>query len=75
MECFGRVESTDSGSAGVTLIDEIAAYGTARTFAHHLGLHDIARLLQATLDEERETDEHLTSLAERRINASAEQQA
>ena len=50
---------------------EIAAYGTARTFAQHLGLTDVVRLLQSTLVEERETDEHLTRLAEQRINLEA----
>jgi ferritin-like metal-binding protein YciE len=54
---------------------EIAAYGTARTFAQQLGLQDVVRLLQTTLEEERETDQHLTRLAELRINAKAEQQA
>ena len=53
---------------------EMAAYGTARTFAEQLGLRDVARLLQATLDEERETDEHLTSLAEQQINVDAHRQ-
>ena len=51
---------------------EIAAYGTARTFAKHLGLSDVVRLLQATLDEERETDERLTQLAEQQVNLRAE---
>jgi len=54
---------------------EIAAYGTARTFAEHLGLVDVVRLLQATLDEERETDERLTNLAEQHINLKAERHA
>lgn len=43
---------------------EIAAYGTARTFAEELDLNDIADLLQDTLDEEADADEHLTDLAE-----------
>ena len=50
---------------------EIAAYGTARTFAQHLGLSDTVRLLQLTLDEERETDERLSELAEEEINVKA----
>ena len=54
---------------------EIAAYGTARTFAQHLGLGDVVRLLQSTLDEEHQTDEHLTRLAEQRINVEAERNA
>ena len=49
---------------------EIASYGCARTFAQLLGLNDIARLLQQTLDEEGETDKKLTAIAER-INVEA----
>ena len=51
---------------------EIAAYGTARTFAETLGEEEAAKLLQLTLDEEIETDEKLTELAEECINAEAE---
>ena len=42
---------------------EIAAYGTARTLAELTGKTKVAKLLQATLDEEKETDERLTELA------------
>lgn len=52
---------------------EMAAYGTARTFAEHLGLSDHSRLLQQTLDEEGEADKRLTALAETAINIRAEQ--
>ncbi len=41
---------------------EIAAYGCARTYAQALGLDDDAELLQTTLDEEAETDSHLTTV-------------
>jgi ferritin-like metal-binding protein YciE len=50
---------------------EIAAYGTARTFAQRLGLDAAAELLQATLDEEGATDKKLTQLAEAGINREA----
>ena len=43
---------------------EIAAYGTARSFAQTLGETKVADLLQETLDEEGETDKRLTALAE-----------
>jgi ferritin-like metal-binding protein YciE len=43
---------------------EIAAYGTVRTFAEHLGNDTAKKLLQQTLDEEAKTDEKLTHLAE-----------
>lgn len=42
---------------------EISAYGTARTFAHELGLDKVASLLQDTLDEEGEANSKLTRLA------------
>jgi ferritin-like metal-binding protein YciE len=50
---------------------EIAAYGTARTFAGLLGLPKIQKLLQASLEEEAATDEKLTELAESEINVEA----
>ena len=51
---------------------EIAGYGCVRTYAQMLGFDDAADLLQATLDEESETDEKLTELAETLINVQAE---
>ena len=49
---------------------EIAAYGTVSAFAEELGETDQASLLNKTLEEEKETDEKLTTLAEQ-INAQA----
>ncbi len=49
---------------------EMAGYGTARTFATHLKEAAAVKLLQQTLDEEIETDEALSKLAET-INAAA----
>jgi ferritin-like metal-binding protein YciE len=49
---------------------EIAAYGCARTYAKLLGMPEVERLLQDTLDEEKETDQKLTDLAES-INVEA----
>jgi ferritin-like metal-binding protein YciE len=51
---------------------EIAGYGTARTYARQLGFNNHVELLQRTLDEEGQTDERLTKLAEGRINRDAE---
>jgi ferritin-like metal-binding protein YciE len=50
---------------------EIAAYGTARTYARQLGFDRHAELLQRTLDEEGETDRRLTQLAVNRVNRDA----
>ena len=49
---------------------EIAAYGTVCAFADELGEGEHAELLNETLEEEKETDEKLTKLAEQ-INAEA----
>jgi ferritin-like metal-binding protein YciE len=49
---------------------EIAAYGSVRTFAKILGEEEAASLLEQTLEEEKETDEKLTELAEN-INVEA----
>lgn len=43
---------------------EIAAYGTLSALAKHLGYKDAIPLLQATLKEEKATDEKLSMLAE-----------
>src|ERR1700716_1347641 len=50
---------------------EIASYGSARTGARDVGQPQVAELLQATLDEEAETDRKLTELAERIVNREA----
>ena len=50
---------------------EIAAYGSARTFAERLGYGEAARILQQTLDEERAADKNLTQIAEQSINWKA----
>jgi ferritin-like metal-binding protein YciE len=51
---------------------EIAGYGSARTFAELLGEDRAASLLQQTLDEEAETNEKLTRLAENAVNPKAQ---
>jgi ferritin-like metal-binding protein YciE len=50
---------------------EIAAYGSARTFAETLGLNDAATLLEQTLREEKLADQKLTQLAESMVNEEA----
>ncbi len=49
---------------------EIAGYGTARTYANLLGENEAAELLEETLNEEKDTDQKLTQLAEE-INVEA----
>ena len=50
---------------------EIASYGSVRTFARLLGEKKAEQLLQATLDEEAETDKLLNELAESTVNPEA----
>ena len=50
---------------------EMAGYGAARTFAQLLGRTEAADLLQETLDEEKEADGLLTSIAESMVNKRA----
>ena len=50
---------------------EIAGYGTTRALAARLGHDDIVGLLSQTLEEEKETDAKLTSLAESAVAADA----
>ncbi len=51
---------------------EIAGYGTVRSIAETLGEDNHVSLLEETLEEEKETDEKLTQLAEQ-INKEASQ--
>ena len=50
---------------------EIAAYGTLRVWANLLGESDAAALLEETLEEEKDTDHRLTSIAESFVNRKA----
>jgi ferritin-like metal-binding protein YciE len=50
---------------------EIAAYGTARTFAQMLGQDTVAQSLEQTLEEEKDADAKLTTIAEGWVNARA----
>jgi len=42
---------------------EIAAYGTVKAIAEHLGLDKVVKLLDATLEEEGEADKKLTAIS------------
>ena len=50
---------------------EMAGYGTACAYAELLDDREGAKLLQTTLEEERETDQKLTKLAKSAINVAA----
>ena len=50
---------------------EMASYGTARTYAQVLGEHQVGRLLEQTLKEEKAADRTLTNIAEDSVNEEA----
>ena len=50
---------------------EMAGYGTVRAYAELLGDQEGAKLLQTTLEEERQTDQKLSKLAKSAINVAA----
>lgn len=54
---------------------EISRYGTLRAWAQQLGYQDAVKLLDETLAEESKTDEALTMLAEKAVNAAAQKKA
>lgn len=51
---------------------EIASYGSMVAWCNQLGLKKVGGLLQQNLDEEKKTDENLTSIAENYVNEDAE---
>ncbi len=74
LEAEGEESVIDAGLIGAAQRVEhyeIAAYGTVRTFANLLGEEEAADLLQQTLEEESETDKHLSELAEEVVNQGA----
>lgn len=50
---------------------EIAAYGSAKSFAKTLGYQEAVSLLEQTLQEEKDADKKLTSIAENTVNKEA----
>lgn len=70
-------EGTNTRDVGIILAAqkvehyEIATYGGLVQLATTLGLNDVAELLHATLDEEKEADQSLTGIAENNINYEA----
>jgi ferritin-like metal-binding protein YciE len=50
---------------------EISRYGTLKQWAQQLGMRDAVRLLDETLQQEKQTDQALTSLADAAVNMAA----
>lgn len=80
-EASGIMEDTEKGTMirdcglilGAQKVEhyEIATYGGLRTLASTMGRDDVAGLLQQTLDNEKATDEALTTCAESLVNQQA----
>jgi ferritin-like metal-binding protein YciE len=80
-EAEGVIEDTEKGSLtrDVALIIaaqkvehyEIATYGSLAQLAKTLGKNDLAEFMVQTLEEEKEADQLLTSIAENNINVEA----
>jgi len=74
MEEYAGSEALDAGLlAGGQAVEhyEMSRYGTLKTWANELGLKDAVSLLDATLQEEKETDATLTKLAGAVVNQEA----
>jgi ferritin-like metal-binding protein YciE len=74
MEEYAGAPALDAGlAASAQAVEhyEIARYGTLRTWAEHLGMKDVALLLDETLQEEIKTDQLLTKLATSMANQKA----
>jgi len=52
---------------------EISRYGTLATWAEELGYEGAVELLEATLQEEKNTDKTLTGIAKSVVNVKAEE--
>ena len=68
LEDFGETAAADAvliGCAQAIEHYEIARYGLLKTWSTQLGFADAAKLLDATLQEEKKTDELLTRIAQK----------
>ena len=76
MKDFKGMPALDAGllaSAQAVEHYEISRYGTLSTWAEELGHDEAVELLEATLQEERNTDKTLTGIAKSVVNVEAEQ--
>jgi ferritin-like metal-binding protein YciE len=74
IEEYKDMRALDAGLIGAAQAVEhyeIARYGTLKRWATELGMQDAARLLDETLQEEGQTDEDLTKIADASVNQKA----
>jgi ferritin-like metal-binding protein YciE len=75
MDAYQDMPALDAGLlAAAQAVEhyEISRYGTLKCWAGELGYDEAARLLDATLTEEKKTDAALTGLAESEVNMHAQ---
>jgi ferritin-like metal-binding protein YciE len=74
MDEYRGCEALDAGLlAAAQAVEhyEISRYGTLKQWATQLGMKDAVKLLDQTLQQEKKTDESLTTLAEAAVNLAA----
>jgi ferritin-like metal-binding protein YciE len=74
MDEYKGTEALDAGLlAAAQAVEhyEMARYGTMKAWATQLGMHEVVRLIDETLQQERRTDKDLTALAEGAVNSEA----
>jgi ferritin-like metal-binding protein YciE len=74
MEEYKGCEALDAGMlAAAQAVEhyEISRYGTLKQWAQQLGMKDAVRLLDETLQQEKKTDQALTTLADAAVNIAA----
>jgi ferritin-like metal-binding protein YciE len=74
MDEYKGTEALDAGllaAAQAVEHNEMARYGTMKAWATKLGMKDVVKLIDETLQQERKTDKDLTALAEAGVNSEA----
>jgi ferritin-like metal-binding protein YciE len=74
VEMFADTKALDAGMiAAAQAVEhyEMARYGALVTWAEEMQMDDAAKLLRQTLEEEKQTDELLSDLAENELNQQA----
>jgi ferritin-like metal-binding protein YciE len=74
MDEYKGTEALDAGLlAAAQAVEhyEMARYGTMKAWAARLGMKDVVKLIDETLQQERKTDKDLTALAEAGVNSEA----
>ncbi|ABE63449.1 protein of unknown function DUF892 [Nitrobacter hamburgensis X14] len=74
MDEYKGTEALDAGLlAAAQAVEhyEMVRYGTMKAWAAKLGMKDVVKLIDETLQQERKTDKDLTALAEAGVNSEA----